>query len=80
MTVATHAQRSQLPILAGRSLNRRCGASTAIMNAPDHTRAPAKMARKSPPHPGVSNKTTTRFSRARLQTAKFTPLAMTKPP
>jgi len=48
--------------------------------ARSHTRTPAKMARKSPPGPRVSNKIAANLSRARLQTASFTPPAMTKFP
>src|SRR5580700_4610591 len=81
MTVATHAQRSQLADIGGslpRPPRRRMARDHEC--ARSHTRAPAKMARKSPPHPWVFNKTTDNLTRTRLKAAKFTPLAMTKSP
>jgi hypothetical protein len=81
MTTATHAQRSQFADIGGllpRPPSRRLARDHDRTRS--HARAPAKMARQSPPHPGVSNKTAANPGRTQLQTAKFTPLAMTKSP
>jgi hypothetical protein len=81
MTVATRAQRSQVADIRGllpRPPPRRLARDHD--RARSHARALARLARKSPPHPGVSNKTTACPGRAQLQTAGFTPLAMAKSP
>jgi hypothetical protein len=81
MTAATRAQRSQLTDIGG-VFPRPPPPNFARDHdyARSDARAPAKMARKSPPHPGVANKTANNPGRALLQTAKFTPLAVTKSP
>ena len=79
MTAATYARLRQFADIDG-LLHRPRRFARVDDCARSHATAPAKMARKSPPGPRVPNKTTANLRRARFQTAKFTPLAMTKSP